>query len=30
MDWNQSSATREILQPYSRMFLTGLKAGWSF
>jgi hypothetical protein len=30
MDWNQSAATRDILQPYSRMFITGLKAGWAF
>jgi hypothetical protein len=30
MTWNESNPVRDSLQPYSRMFLAGLKAGWSF
>ena len=30
MDWGQSAQSRDILQPYSRMFIAGVKGGWAF
>jgi hypothetical protein len=30
MEWNQSSESRGILQPYSRFLIAGIKGGWAF